>query len=201
LGYRPRVSETPTTPDADGTRSALVLIDLQNDWFADEELARCRDDLVASANRLIEAARAAGVPVLEVRTEHDPEGSTWTLSMQEDGQAVTVAGTPGAARVDDLAVADEVVLKRRDSAFFDTELAGRLDELGVGHVVLCGVSTESCISASAVDAFAHDLRVTLVEDATASIDRGLHRDTLGRLSEQYRQEVASTDEVVARWAR
>lgn len=176
-----------------------MLIDLQGDWFSDDELARCRDDLLASTNRLVEAARAAEVPVLEVRTEHDPGGSTWTLSMHEDGQAVVVAGTPGAARLDGLAATDEVLLKRRDSAFFGTPLADRLRELGVGHVVLCGVSTESCVSASAVDAFAHDLRVTLVEDATASIDRDLHRHTLGRLSEQYRQEVVSTDEVVARW--
>jgi nicotinamidase-related amidase len=88
-----------------------------------------------------------------------------------------------------------VVVKTRDSAFFGTDLDLWLADRDVGRLVLAGVSTESCIAATATDAYARDLHVVLVEDATASIDRQLHDQTLGRLHEQYRQEVVSADDV------
>ncbi|WP_139977317.1 cysteine hydrolase family protein [Nocardioides litoris] len=180
---------------------ALVVIDLQRDYFADGELERCRDDLVATTNGLAAAARAGGVPVLEVRTEHDPGGSTWTISMHEDGGGPVMAGTEGVEPVPGLDLGPDVpvVTKTRDSAFFGTDLADRLRDLGVDHVVLAGVSTESCIVGTAVDAFAHDLAVTLVSDATASIEWSLHDEALQRARKQYRQDVATAAEVAGRW--
>ncbi|WP_338087953.1 isochorismatase family cysteine hydrolase [Nocardioides lijunqiniae] len=182
-------------------REALVLIDLQHDYFADDELARCRDDLVAACNRLVRAAREAGVPVVEVRTVHETDGATWTRTMREDGQGMALRGSAGAAPVDGLDVdGATVVEKTRDSAFFDTDLRRVLDEHSVDHVVLCGVSTESCVAATAIEAFAHDLGVSMVRDATASVDRELHDDTLAQLADRYRQEVLDADEVCERWA-
>jgi nicotinamidase-related amidase len=174
---------------------ALVLVDLQNDWFADDELARCRDDLLDQANRLVDRARRAGAPVVEVRTVHAEDRSTWALNMLADGEGVAIEGTPGADRLDGLLPIDDVVLKTRDSAFHDTDLAQRLRALGVDEIVLAGVSTESCIAATAEDGYANDFRVVLVEDATASVEPELHEATLDRLAKQYRQDVVSTDDV------
>jgi nicotinamidase-related amidase len=63
-------------------RQALVLIDLQVDYFTDDELARCREDLVATCNRLVAAARWADVSVIEARTVHalDTPDATATSS-------------------------------------------------------------------------------------------------------------------------
>lgn len=181
-------------------REALVLIDLQEDYFADDELKRCRDDLVATCNQLVRAACEAGVPVFEVRTVHEPDGSTWTMSMREDGQGMALRGSPGASPLDGLDTSGATVVeKTRDNAFFGTELPHLLTELSVGRVVLCGVSTESCVAATATEAFARDLGVTMVSDATASLDRDLHDDTLRQLSDRYRQEVRTGAEVRARW--
>jgi nicotinamidase-related amidase len=175
--------------------TALVLIDLQNDYFRDAELERCRDDLLKHANELVDRARAAGAPVVEVRTVHARDRSTWTLNMLEDDQAMALEGTPGAARLGGLREPDHVVVKIRDSAFFGTDLDPWLADHSVDRLVLAGVSTESCIAATAGDAYARDLPVVLVEDATASIEWDLHDQTLARLREQYRQEVVSTADV------
>ena len=177
------------------TGAALVIIDLQADFFADPELERCRDDLVAACNLLIDRARAEGVPVIDVRTVHAPDGSTWALNMREDGQGMVIAGTPGAERVAGLHEPDLVVEKTRDSAFHGTDLADLLRARGVEHLVLCGVSTESCIAATATSAYAEDLRVTLVEDATASVDEEQHGRTLALLHAQYRQPVVRAADV------
>ncbi|MCD4523547.1 cysteine hydrolase family protein [Nocardioides sp. cx-173] len=182
-------------------REALVLIDLQRDYFADDELERCREDLVAACNDLVRAARASGVPVIEVRTVHDPGGSTWTMSMREDGQGMALDGTSGAEPVEGLQTEGaRLVTKTRDSAFFGTDLLDVLGEESVDHLVLCGVSTESCVAATAIEAFAHDLAVTFVSDATASVDRDLHDDTLAQLADRYRQQVRTAAEVEKRWA-
>lgn len=179
---------------------ALLLIDLQSDYFVDEELERCREDLVATCNALADAAHAHGVPVIEARTQHEPDRSTWTLTMLEDGQGMALRGSEGAERAKGLEPGDtELLRKTRDSAFFRTDLERRLRGLGVRRLVLCGVSTESCIAATARDAFAYDFQVVLVEDGTASVSWDEHDHTLATLKTQHRQEVLTGEAVVARW--
>jgi nicotinamidase-related amidase len=182
-------------PDNDAVTSALILIDLQNDYFADPELARCRDDLLERCNELVARARASGAPVVEVQTVHAHDKSTWALNMREDDQGMALEGTSGAARLDGLREPDHVVVKTRDSAYFGTDLDPWLADRKVDRLVLAGVSTESCIAATAVDAYARDLRVVLVEDAIASVEWRLHDQTLERLHEQYRQEICSASEI------
>ena len=174
--------------------SALILIDLQNDYFADPELARRRDDLLEHSNELVARARATGAPVVEVQTVHARDKLTWALNMREDDQGMALEGTPGAARLDGLREPDHVVVKTRDSAFFGTDLETWLAHRDVDRLVLAGVSTESCIAATAVDAYARDLHVVVVEDATASTEWQLYDETLERLQDQYRQEVRSVAE-------
>jgi len=86
-------------------------------------------------------------------------------------------------------------VKTRDSAFHGTGLDEWLADRGVGRLVLAGVSTESCIAATATDAYAHDLEVVLVSDATASVESRLHDQTLERLQAQYRQDVRPAADV------
>lgn len=89
---------------------------------------------------------------------------------------------------------DVVVTKTRDSAFHDADLQEILSRHDIDRLVLCGVLMESCIAATATDAYARDLRVALVEDATASVDTSQHDQTLRVLHEQYRQpRVAARD--------
>ena len=174
---------------------ALLVIDMQNDFFVDDELERCRDDLTKACNELIDRARAGGAPVLELQTVHKRDKSTWALNMLEDDQGMSLEGSEGVQRVAGLQAGDEVIPKTRDSAFFGTDLEQRLRDADVDRLVLCGVSTESCIAATATDAYARDLRVTLVEDGTASIEWAQHDQTLARLKEQYRQDVVKAADV------
>lgn len=175
--------------------TALVLIDLQYDYFNDGELERCRDDLERWCNLLIDRAREAGAPVVEAQTVHQHDKSTWALNMIEDDQGLAFEGTRGAERLDALHETDHVVVKTRDSAFHGTDLADWLREHDVDRLVLAGVSTESCIAATATDAYARDYPVVLVEDATASVEWELHDQTLARLQKQYRQEVVKAEDV------
>lgn len=179
---------------------AVLVVDLQVDYFDDDELSRHRERVVAACNRLVAAARTRGVPVVEVVTEHRHDRSTWALNMLEDDCSIALEGTEGARRLPELDVAGaDRVVKTRDSAFHRTDLAELLARLGVDTVVLSGISTEACLSATASDAYAHDLRVVLVEDAMASIDPGRHERALAELVAQYRQWRCDVGEVVRSW--
>ena len=173
---------------------ALVVIDLQEDYFQDPELRRCRRPIVERCAALARAAHAAGAPVVEVQTVHAPDRSTWTIDMLYDGQGVVIDGTPGAERLFELELEPDVMVRKtRDSAFFGTDLAEHLR--GVRCPALVGVSTESCVRATASDAYAHDLRSVLVADATASVDASEHDEVLRRLHEQYRLPVVGSADV------
>jgi nicotinamidase-related amidase len=181
-----------------GGRSAqaLVIVDMQVDYFNDGELERCRDDLVAACNILVARAGSARAPVIEVRTEHKPDRSTWALNMREDDSGMVIEGTPGADRVPGLHASGAItVLKTRDSAFFRTGLEDLLASRGIESIVLAGVSTESCIATTAADAYARDIRVLLVDEAVASIDSGLNRRAQKQLDQQYRQPTVPLDAV------
>ena len=175
---------------------ALLIVDMQVDYFNDGELERCRDDLVAACNTLTSRAHAAGAPVIDVRTEHRPDRSTWALNMREDDSGMVIAGTPGADPVRGLQTEGAItVIKTRDSAFFRTELESLLSSRGIGSIALAGVSTESCIATTAADAYARDIRVVLVDEAVASIDPDLNRRTQEQLEQQYRQPTVPLEEV------
>ena len=175
---------------------ALVIVDMQVDYFNDSELERCRDDLVAACNSLVERATAAGAPVIEVRTEHKTDRSTWALNMRDDDSGMVIEGTPGADPVPGLRTdGTTTVIKTRDSAFHRTELEGLLASRGVESIALAGVSTESCIATTAADAYARDIRVVLVDEAVASVDPELNRHTQEQLERQYRQPTVPLDEL------
>ena len=55
--------------------TALLIVDLQNDYFVDGELARCREDLLEACNTLVDRARTAGALVIEVQTVHAQDKS------------------------------------------------------------------------------------------------------------------------------
>ena len=173
-----------------GPRTALVVIDMQNSYFEFPALAEVRDELVSRVNELIAAAHGAGRPVVLVRTEHARDRSTWTLNMCDDDEGFAFPGTEQARFLDGLDVGGHVeVVKTRDSAFFGTSLADELDRRGVDHLLLCGVSTHSCVAQTAIDGFAENLHVAVAHDAIASDDAALSAALLEFLSDQMRQPI------------
>lgn len=61
------------------------------------------------------------------------------------------------------------VKKVNYSCFFNTELHKMLQELKATHLVLCGINTDYCVFATALDAFYLGYHVFIVQDACTSI--------------------------------
>lgn len=180
-------------------RTALLVIDMQNSYFDFPELEEQRESVTEKVNELVRAARDGGCPILLIRTQHERDRSTWTVNMHDDGQGFAFPGTEQSAYVAGLDTEDGTgLVKTRDSAFFDTDLAARLRNLDATHLLLCGISTHSCVAQTAIDAFAHNFRAAVAREAVGSENPDLSRALLTFLEDEMRQDILDQEDAVAR---
>jgi nicotinamidase-related amidase len=144
------------------SQRALILIDLQNDYFPGGKWTLTGiAAAAANAARLLAAARASGDLVVHVRHETLRPDATFF-----------VPGTPGAAIHPSLAPRDgeTVVVKHFINAFRDTGLKSILDDAGATDLTICGAMSHWCIDAATRAAADHGYAVTVIHDACATRD-------------------------------
>lgn len=149
-----------------------LVIDMQTDFFRKEVLAKLRLTLTAAVNELVSAARSSGTQVVWVKQEFSADLSDAPLEIRKGRVAVTIAGTPGASILPELDVhrSDPVVVKKRYSAFFGTNLEQMLQEMSCTQLIVAGINTHACVRATVVDAYQRDFEVLLARDCIASHD-------------------------------
>lgn len=163
--------------------SALLIIDMQNDnihpdgAFASSGAAdhAAAQNVIANVRSVLDAARAAHLPVFHNRIVGHPIpniGGDNAPIFQMLGPESLKVGSWGAAIVDEIAPIDgEIVLDRiRMNAFGGTSLDIMLRNLGVSDVIVVGVWTNMAVEHSVRDAADHGYNVTVVSDATSSIN-------------------------------
>ncbi|MCD9198715.1 cysteine hydrolase family protein [Aeromicrobium wangtongii] len=192
--------------------SALLVIDMQN-GFLDPKgsmaaIGMPTDQLqpsIEGTQRLIEAARAAGVPVIFTRYQYMAGYADGGILPNElvpamrDADAL-LAGSWDADVADAVAPLDgEVIIdKARPSSFYGTQLEPVLTGLGVRNLVLCGVTTNICVETTARDAGQRDYRVHVVADACAEFEQARHDHALNTIGFTFGW-VNTVDEVVQAW--
>ncbi len=100
-------------------------------------------------------------------------------------RAFSVRGTEGAEVIDELKPErkDEILPKRRFSAFFKTDLDQTLRLLGVDTVVVTGINTQVCVFVTAIDSICNDFYTIVLEDCSASRSREVHQKSVEILRE------------------
>lgn len=138
--------------------AALLLIDHQDEYLHGPLALTGMDAAVASAERLLAAARAHGAPVLHVAHR----GAAGGLFDPASGGRFIEALAPveGEARVE----------KNLPNSFAGTDLARRLVALRRPELIVAGFQTHMCVSATVRAALDHGYRVTLVASACATRD-------------------------------
>jgi nicotinamidase-related amidase len=176
-------------------KPALLVIDMQEDYFADGPLAEVRSALTSAINDLVAMAREHGCPVIWVRQEFEPDLSDAFLIMRKQSIAVTVKGTKGARllhELDKLPHDDEIV-KKRYSAFFRTDLDDILHRLKVDTLFIAGINTHACVRMAAIDAYQRDYEVFVINDCVSSFDEEHHRVSLNYLNGAVGQVVSRAE--------
>ena len=150
--------------------TAVLVVDMLNDFCTDGGLMVLpgADVLYPPQQAVIDAARASGAAVVFVNDNH-------RQGMRCDREFVKraphcMADTWGSEVVAELAVepSDHVVLKRRFSGFFQTDLDLTLRDLGVTSVVVMGVVTNICVRSTVHDAFFLGYQVVVPTDCVAA---------------------------------
>ena len=168
--------------------TALVIVDVQND-FADPAgslSVKGGDAVVPVINGEIEMAASAGATIVATQDWH-PES---TPHFQKDGgiwPVHCVGGTWGAELHPELRLPDGAPRVRKGSNGEDgysgftmrdpttgeempTELDGLLRDKGIDRVVVVGLATDYCVSATALDASRLGYETWLLTDAVAAVD-------------------------------
>lgn len=196
--------------------AAVLVVDTQRDFAAPERPPRSDagareriDAALAGTRLLVDRARAAGVPVVWTRLVQDPDepwdSSRWLRGLADlpperaAAEEPCLAGTPGpewfgAAPLD----GEEVVDKRRYSAFHGTDLVRMLYSAGVSWLVVCGLTTDCCVDATARDAFQHGFRVVVAADAVGTYEQARQDAALEGLA-RHAAVVATVDAVSGLW--
>jgi ureidoacrylate peracid hydrolase len=154
----------------DLARTAVVVIDMINEFCkpGGRMVLPGYEALVAPQRAIIESARAVEVPVLWVHDAHRPN-----MRLEREWAKRTphsLEGTWATEIIEDLgARPDEVhVIKRRYSAFFQTDLDLTLKDLQVNQLVIFGVVTNICVRSTVHDAFFNGYDVVVPSDACAA---------------------------------
>lgn len=115
-----------------------------------------------------------------IRQEFAPDLHDAFPEMRAKKVSITIAGTAGCELLSELDClpVDSVIVKKRYSAFFGTDLDAQLLKLRPDFVVVVGVNTHACVRMTAVDAYQRDYEVIVAADCVASNDPEHHDVTL-----------------------
>jgi len=178
-------------------KPALIVIDMLND-FLDRWPPTARINLIDSINALAAEMRKRGFPVIWVRQEFEEDLRDAFLETRAKNIHITIRGTRGSEMARELNVdpSDLIVVKKRYSGFYRTNLDDLLAGLRVDALLVAGINTHACVRMTAIDAYQRDWPVVVAADCVDSYDREHHEVSVRYLKGGI-ASVLSNSEIVA----
>jgi nicotinamidase-related amidase len=166
------------------SRDALGVLDLQNDYCApggcfhrlglvEPEAMRSMADAAA---RLVDRARAAGVPVIHVHTlQGDDLPATMSDRNRAQGRDACVRpGSWGAEPFGPRPQPDDLtIIKHGYDPFLGTSLERDLRSRGIERLFVAGVFTDICVDSLARTGYQLGFKLVVARDATLPLERSL----------------------------
>jgi ureidoacrylate peracid hydrolase len=194
----------------DRSRSAVVLIEFQNDFTSEGgalhgavEEVMTKTEMLANTRRVVEAARAAGVTVMHAPITFAPGYGELTdhpygiLKGVVDGECF-VKDSWGAAIVDELAPQEGDILiegKRGLDTFASTNLDFILRSKGITDVTLAGFLTNCCVESTMRSAYENGYQVRTLTDCMAATSVAAHDNAIEHDFPMFSQPTTSEDYV------
>jgi len=189
----------------DPKKTALLVIDMQNDWILQEGAAAKlgfllwqeveRGRTIEKIRRMMKTARECRIPIFHVRTIYRKDFkdaantvTDFSLELQKRNPCkspkdymkdagLVIEGTWGSKFVDELQPdgLDYVITKKRSSAFYNTDLELQLNSIGVRTLIISGIATDGCVDATVHDAENRDFNIIVLTDCTVATEKALQK--------------------------
>jgi len=187
----------------------LVVVDFQKGADDDMSAADVGIDImpggserIERAERILAAARAAGIPVVFFQEVHRPSGIDFGRELDGAESIHCVDGHPSTELVDSLRPIEGEfhIVKRRYSGFIGTEFEIVLRALGASTLILIGGLTDVCVHYTFADAHQRDFYVRVVGDCVGGSSLARHNASLDAMEYLQSGAVRTTDEIISAFA-
>ena len=183
-----------------GQRPALLIVDFVVAYLDPASpLYAGVEDALASNERLLAAARKAGIPVLFTNVVYTAGGADGGVFYRKvPALKLFDRGSPLGAFPPSLQPREGelVISKQYASSFFGTHLSATLTAMGNDTLLITGLSTSGCVRATALDACQHGFLPFVVREACGDRHPGPHEANLFDLQAKY-AEVISEAQAIA----
>jgi nicotinamidase-related amidase len=181
----------------DPVRTALIVVDMQNDFVKEggSLVVPDAEATIPNIKALLDLARESGIRVVFTQDTHsdgDPEWEIWPEHVRE--------GSWGWEIVDELKpLEDELVIRKvRYDAFYGTHLDHFLRFWGVGNLIICGTVANICVHYTAASAALRWYDVVIPRDATSALDPFDLEASLRQTSFLFTGKITSSEAIKAR---
>jgi nicotinamidase-related amidase len=205
--------EIPTSLEdlVDPRKSALVIIDVQND-YAKENSRLLFPEMVAKLKRVIDEARRIGVLVIYIQDTLLPgrfsDSPAWVRHYMipektDDPETIgtdALDGSKGHQVIDEIKpLSNELIIKKyRSSAFVGTSLDLLLRSNGIRNFIATGLVTQGCVESTCRDA-SNEYFVVVLQDCVESNRKELHEANLKVMECRY--DVVTSRQVLDVWKK
>ncbi|MDN3594473.1 cysteine hydrolase family protein [Zunongwangia endophytica] len=146
--------------------TALILIDIQNDYFENGKMELSQpEEASLNVKKILEEFRKEKLPIIHIQHE----------SLRSDA-SFFVPKTEGVEIHENVKPIDgeKIIIKHFPNSFIETELLKTLKDKGINKLVICGMMTHMCVDATTRAAKDFGFDCTVIADACATKDLEIH---------------------------
>ncbi|MDD4032340.1 MAG: cysteine hydrolase family protein [Bacteroidales bacterium] len=147
-------------------KTALIIIDIQNDYFDQGTMPLVGSDKASSNAKLIlESFRADGFPIIHIQHIATSPTATFFLPNTKGAEIHNHVKPIGK---------EKIIVKHYPNSFRETELLDYLKGEKITNLVICGMMTHMCVDATARAAKDYGFNILLIGDACATKDQEIN---------------------------
>ncbi|HGF4954432.1 cysteine hydrolase family protein [Vibrio parahaemolyticus] len=154
------------------SNSALLVIDIQNDYFPNGRFPLWNTDATLdNIKQLMAKAKAQDIPIFLVQhVSSAPIFEEGSVGVEIHPDVISIC--PDA----------EIIQKQHADSFYQTDLEQALERNGVDELLICGMMTQNCVTHTAISKAAEKYNVSIIEDCCTTTDQMIHNIALSAVS-------------------
>ena len=159
-------------------KKALLIIDLQNDYFENGKFPLWNTMQVLENIKIaIQKAKEQKIPIIFIQhiVPKGAGGLAPFFNEETDGAKIR-------SDLLQLAPDSKVVIKTFADGFYKTNLEETLSELGIEKLLVCGMMTQNCVTHTAISKSAEKYEVSIIPECTTTVDEMIHNIALNAVS-------------------